>query len=629
MPQQRDIKGMWERTFQLDRATVNQDARTVELALSSEAPYERYYGMEVLGHGPGEVDMARITNAAALLMDHNSRDQIGVVESARLDPDRVLRCVVRFSRSARGEEIYQDVLDGIRTKVSVGYVTSDYTMTKGQNGGPDTYRFTGWLPCEASIVSIPADDTVGIGRGLDPDESRTTPPNPPAAPAATAKESSMTPEDIAAAQKAAEDLKNSIPGLLTGERREALQIQLIAEKLGLGKEAAEILASDKPLSEARMQIMALVAEKGAQPLPALHLDMSQKEAKQYSYARAIFASACRRESISFARCFEDEVSETIQKSLPPTYQSKGGMFVPMSLRAGLDTATATSGAELKYTEFGGEVIELLRNMAAVIVSGARVLPGLTSPISFPKQTGAGTAYWMGENGGADATESELATGVVTLAPKTLQATTKFSRQLLQQSVIAIEPMVRADLAATHALAIDRAALHGTGANNQPTGIYRTTSVNAKAMGGVPDFGKIQDMITAVATNNALMRSLGWLTTPGMAGKLAQTLKASAAGSDMIWTGKYDDGMLNGYKAIATNQVSALMNVLVDTGGTSHGMIFGNWDDLLIGLWGALELITDPYALAAQGMIKVTSFQMADIEVRHAPSFSVATGAAIA
>ena len=624
---QRAIQGQWERTVQLnfERSSINEDARTVELALSSETPYDRWYGTEILGHGPGEVDLSRLTNKAAFLMDHNARDQVGVIESARLDADRVLRCLVRFGRSARAQEVFQDVADGIRTKVSVGYMTSDYTMTKGENGAADTYRFTGWTPFEGSLVSIPADDTVGVGRAAEipAPENREQTATPPAAPAGTAMEANMATENDAAAQKAAEEK-------LRDERTQALQLQAIAEKLGLGKEARELLASEKPLEQVRSELQAIMAERGAQPIPGPGVDMNKKEVGQYSIARALLADLTRREGGKFERCFEDEISEQIQRNLPSGYKAKGGMFVPTQFRAGLDSATSTAGAELKYTEFGGELIELLRNFCAVSQLGARMLPGLTAPISFPKQTGGATASWVAENGGADASASALTLGTVTLSPKTIQGTTSFSRQLLMQSVLAVEPMVREDLAAAHALAIDKAAIHGTGANNQPTGIYRTASINTKAMGGVPSFGKLQDMITAVAVSNALMRNLGWMTTPGMAGLLAQTLVASAAGSKMIWDGGYQDGTgrLNGYQAYATNQVSALMNVLVDTGGTSHGIIFGNWNDLLIGMWGALELITDPYALKKQGMIEVTSFQMADVEVRHAGSFACATGATL-
>lgn len=672
----RAIKGEWTRDFLIERASINEEARTVEFALSSETPYERWYGIEILGHGPGEVNLERLNNKAAWLVGHDSSDHVGVIESARVDPDRVLRVVVRFGRSARASEIFQDIVDGIRTKVSVGYMTGDYEMTKGSQGSPDTYRFTNWMPYEGSTVSIPADDTVGQGRASEhgcrnaecddpecqnpecdgecsagakcksctdekaiaPGQTRELPPTPPAPPAGTVKESDMDPkQQIAAALAAGTITKAQADAMLRAlenpdgdgaERTETTQLMMLAAGLGLQKEAAEILGGATPLAEARVKLMGILSAKAAQPLPGPGIDMSAREAKTYSYARAILYSVLRREGVRVDRGFEDEVADTISKSLPANYQAKGGIFVPMQLRTGLDSATSTGGAELKYTEFGGELIELLRNQSAVIRMGARPMPGLTSPISFPRQSGAGTAYWLGENPGADVTESAMAFDNVTLTPKTLMSMTRFSRQLLQQSVVAVEPLVRQDLAAVHALAVDKAAIHGLGSANQPTGIYRTTGVGTKAMGGVPTYGKLQDMITTVAVANALMNNLGWITTPGMAGILAQTLASTTAGAKYIWDGPYDDGKLNGYRAFATNQVSALMSTLVDTGGAQHGIIFGDWSSLMLGMWGALELLTDPYTLAGQAMVKVTGFQMADIEIRHPASFAVSTGATL-
>jgi hypothetical protein len=97
---------------------------------------------------------------------------------------------------------------------------------------------------------------------------------------------------------------------------------------------------------------------------------------------------------------------------------------------------------------------------------------------------------------------------------------------------------------------------------------------------------------------------------------------------MIFDGRYDDGLMNGYRAVASSNVSAVMNGSAATGGAEQGLIFGNWSDLLIGTWGALELVTDPYSKKKQGLIEVTSFQLADIAVRHGASFAKATGATL-
>ncbi|RYG87165.1 MAG: hypothetical protein EON58_20975, partial [Alphaproteobacteria bacterium] len=152
---------------------VDTEARTVELAFSSETDtVERWFGIEILGHAPGECDLSRLQNAAPVLWDHDKGDQRGVVVSARIDPDGVGRALVRFSRSPGGDQLFQDIVDGIVTKVSVGYDLSDLRHVEVRDG-KDVYRATSWAPDEISLVSIPADDTVGVGRAREiPQEER-------------------------------------------------------------------------------------------------------------------------------------------------------------------------------------------------------------------------------------------------------------------------------------------------------------------------------------------------------------------------------------------------------------------------------------------------------------------------
>ena len=164
---------------------VNQDARTVELAFSSEAPVQRWYGTEILSHAPEAVVMTRLNDGAALLLDHDWEKQIGVVETVSIDADRRGRAVVRFGKSARAEEIFQDIADGIRRHVSVGYRIIDAERTEIKDG-EDTWTITKWEPFEISIVSVPADTSVGVGRSMDIDS--------PAAPgAASAPEAQQQP----------------------------------------------------------------------------------------------------------------------------------------------------------------------------------------------------------------------------------------------------------------------------------------------------------------------------------------------------------------------------------------------------------------------------------------------------
>lgn len=408
-------------------------------------------------------------------------------------------------------------------------------------------------------------------------------------------------------------------------RKEAEEIVNLAVQYGCADKAAEWILAGKTKDEVARLILDVSTARAA----TAQVVMTPKEAKSYFYADAIRAALSFREGKRLSN-FATEVSDEIAGKMPSSYTPRGGVFIPYRIQAtGLTSKDATAGAEFIYTQYGGELIELLRNMSVCVRLGARVLPGLTGPLSWPRQTAGSAAVWAAENAGSDTAESDATFDTVSLAAKTLLTTTAFSRQLMNMAVVDVEAVVRQDLAQALALAWDKAGIHGTGATNNPTGIYKATGPNAVAMGGVPTFGKLVDMITECAKDNALLSNLGFVTTPGMAGKMMQTLVASSAGSNMIWTGSIIEGLMNGHKAIASNQISAVMNASDVSGGTSHGLVFGSWDQLLIGLFGpGVEIIVDPYAKKKQALIEVTGFQMADIAIRHGEAFCKATGATI-
>lgn len=151
------------RSFDLSRSSINEDERTVDVVFSTETDQvERSWGVEILDHGAKSVRLKRLNNSAPLLLDHDPREQVGVIESARID-GKAGAATVRFSRSAKGEEIFQDVKDGIRSKISVGYRVHALVMEKRDKmTGKETYRVIDWEPFEISLVSIPADDGAGV-----------------------------------------------------------------------------------------------------------------------------------------------------------------------------------------------------------------------------------------------------------------------------------------------------------------------------------------------------------------------------------------------------------------------------------------------------------------------------------
>lgn len=601
-----------ERAFLVDRARIDVEARTVELAFSSETPVERWWGVEILDNTPGAVRLGRLTSGGPLLMDHDVRDHVGVIESVRIGEDRVGRAVVRFGKSARAAEVWQDVQDGIRRNVSVGYAIHAAQLVETRDG-LDTYRVTDWEPLEVSLVSVPADASVGVGRsaadrGESPivtlKESRMSDTATPAAPAAPSA------VDHGAIERAAAEKA----GRESGQRiADIIAIGEMFTKHGGEKRAAEALRSGKTVDQFRQEMLQHMA---SQPVPTADIGMTDKEARSFSFLRAINALANPGDrKAQEAAAFERECSEAVAGKMGRAAQ---GFFVPHDVqKRDLTVGTATAGGHTVATNLlASSFIELLRNKLSVTKMGAQFLSGLVGNIAIPRATGGATAYWVAESGAPN--ESQQAFDQVAMSPKTVGAFSDISRKLLLQSSIDVEGFVRNDLATVLGLAIDLAGVNGTGSSNQPRGILATSGIGDVAggtNGAAPTWANIVELETDVAVANADIGTLGYLTNAKVRGKLKTTSKVSGQ-NGFIW----EDGTLNGYNAGVSNQVPSNL-----TKGTANGIcsaiIFGNWADLIIGQWGTLDLMVDPYTGSTSGTVRVVALQDVDIAVRHAESFS--------
>jgi HK97 family phage major capsid protein/HK97 family phage prohead protease len=612
--------GNLTRQFLLTREAVNVEQRTVDLAFSSEIVVDRWWGKEILDHSPGSVRLGRMQNRAAVLDNHDRDNQVGVVEQARIDQDRRGRATVRFSRNAKADEVFQDVVDGIRAHVSVGYRVYKAVLESTDDSG-DTYRIMDWEPYEVSIVSVPADNSVGIGRAADFDIRSFLP-----------LESNMFENEeqhLAAEQRSAPTgapLNTAIieDAARAAERNRINTIQRTAEVYadkidGVADLARQFIDNGRSVAE----FNAAALEKMGRSTPAVQnapaVDFTEREHRDYSVLRA-----CRAllDNDWGSAGFEREVSNEIARKLG---RQASGFFMPTNLRmpdnmgqravnvAGTDNVGGfTVATELQ------SVIDLLRARMMTRALGARVLTGLQGDIAFPRITGGAALSWVGENPGSEVGESNLAFDQVVLTPKTAQASIPVSRQLLVQSSFDVEMMIRSDLATVGALGLDLAAINGSGSSNQPTGILNTSGIGAVAGGTnglAPTWAHIVDLETQVAIDNADLGSLAYLTNSKVRGKLKTTEKASST-AQFVW----ENGELNGYRAEASNQVPGNLTKGTATGVCS-AIIFGNWNDLIIGEWGAMEIIVDPYSLKKKGLVELTSIMMADVAVRHPESFA--------
>jgi HK97 family phage major capsid protein len=625
------------------------DSESMEIAISSEYPVKRWFGTEILDHSPDAIDLSRAKRGLSFLLDHDSRDVVGIIENIRVDEDKKLRGNVRFSANAPAQAVKRDIKDGIRRFVSVGYMVKEFVLEKSSDDG-NTYRATGWTPLEASSVGVPADPTVGHNR----------------------KEHRLFPVQIRSLNPASKPNPSEVAMPV-----EVKEIQTAAaEIVRLGKrhnidseEIAKMLAEGVTPAEASQRILATISERGGKPLAQPNaeqvdaaVELTDREQKEYNIARGIMAMVQNRElkegnSTKRVNCLELEISDAIEKRHKGG--GHGGMFVPWSIRhamdsdlekkypklfeasqrsaavrgemfgqrvgltGSLDTKTTAAGGALVFVE-PGEFIQFLYNRMWVKALGARTITGLRDNVAYPKQTGRATGSWVAENPGTDVTNTALTLAQIPSSPKTYQSSTAYSRQLLAQSVIDVDTLVREDLATDLALAVDSAAISGTG-TLQPLGILNTTGVQLYVMiddsgnGGHVTWKDVTMMTQKLEEVNADQLGAGaWLTTPGVKTVMKNTARLSNTIALPIWA---DDNTVDGYEARSTNQVPS--NGTKGTGTNLHTLIRGIFETMVVSMWGnGFELVVDPYLYKKQGMIELTTFMMCDVTLKYPSAFVV-------
>jgi HK97 family phage major capsid protein/HK97 family phage prohead protease len=591
--EERKLEGKYQRTEVTAFAEV--EDRSFEFPFSSEYPVARYFGNEVLSHEGDAADLARLNDGAPLLFNHNPDRVVGVVERAWIDGEKKRGYVkVRFSRNSFAKEVMADVKDGVLRGVSFGYA-----IDKMEERG-DNFVATRWSPYEVSVVSVPADPTIGIGRSLAIDSAATAASPTPQEPEVHME--NTTPDVEVIRSKAVE-----------AERSRIASITALGDKHGMTELARELIDGGRSLDEARAAFLEKIDTRSTKVEHRIEstseVGLNEKETRSYSFLRALnYLANPGDKQAAEAAAFEREVSDAAAKAYG---KPANGLMVPNEvLRRDLNVGTATAGGNLVATDLlAGSFIELLRNKLALANVGATVLNGLQGNIAIPKQTGAATAYWVGE--GSAPTESQETLGQVTMSPKTVGAFVDYSRRLLLQSSIDVEQMVRNDLARVIALEIDRAGIYGSGSSNQPLGLVNTVGINTKALTGYGTFAELIDMETEVAKDNADAGSLFYLMNAAARGALKSTAKsASAVAAGFV----YENNEVNGYPAVISNQLAF------------DDIIFGAFDQMIMGLWSGLDLTLDPYAGATSGTVRIIALQDVDFAVKQAGAFCYGTGA---
>jgi HK97 family phage major capsid protein/HK97 family phage prohead protease len=643
----RDLSEKFQRTELTEFRSVGK-GRTFEFPFSSEYPVERYFGKEVLKHDDKSIDFSRLNSGAApLLWNHDPDRHIGIVERAYIDKDKKRAYAkVRFSRNKFASEVLEDVKDGILRGISFGYQIKNMEEEDGAFVADD------WMVHEISVTPIPADPTVGIGRSLiSPDEevTETSQPNTisidnnspeeeirsaaqtasPSVPSMEEKSQETvvdTAPAVEAPEVAVETAERSVEVDTAAEVKRAVEeeqvrtstIYAVCRQHGADDLTEKFIKDNKSVSEVNGEILDLISKRSeSSNTPIRSTDMNPssnevgleaKEVQRFSFLRAITALANPTDrNAQEAASFEREVSEEAAKRYD---KPASGILVPNEVLQGytrdLNVGTATAGGNLVETELlAGSFIDILRNRMAVMQAGVTTLNGLSGNVSIPRQTSASTAYWVGE--GSDVTESQQAFDQVNLTPKTIGATTDYTRKLLLQTSISVETMVRNDIAKQIALALDTAAIYGSGSSNQPTGITNTTGIGTATVTGVGTFPELIAMETDVAVANADQGALKYIVNATARGGL-KSVKKDAGSGEFVFA----NNEINGYPVIVSNQL------------TNNDCLFGDFSQLIAAFWSGLDLTVDPYAMSKSGSIRIVALQDVDFGVKQPTAFCLGT-----
>jgi HK97 family phage major capsid protein len=595
-----------QRRATINNQAINQEARTVEVAFSDETPIEDWPGQFlILDHSEGAAQLERLNDGAPVLVNHTPSLHVGVVERAWIGTDRKGRALLRFGKGALANEVFEDVVSGIRRHISVGAnITGD--IIERTEGDKVYYVVTGWEASEISFASIPANHNLGIGRTKGPDEPPT-------------KRVKIMDNETPNSGPSKADIERARKEGATSQIDRVKQILEVGEEFECLDLAREAITTGQTMEEfSRKAVVAYHERKNAEleraanptngkPLTAI--GMTEQEAKRFSVTRALNAVFAKDWT---GAEFELECSQEIERVMG---REARGVFIPHEVQTRsyvqreMTTGGVATGAEMVGTRHSPEnFIEQLRNSVVSINAGARLLTGLTQNLAIPKKTSGATFAWIAES--AAATLTDLGTGSVTLSPKTVAGGVRATRRMMKQALPAIDDLIMQDLVEGAAEAIDLGILQGTGAANQPTGVFNTASVNTQAIvaAGNPTLAEAVGFETNVATDNALRGNLSYITTSAVVGNMK--LRALDAGSGRFLIDPVSGGGLLGYPVRQTNAI------------TANRIMFGNWAEVLVGMWGVLDLRPDPYTGADEDAMIIRAFQDIDVAVRHPESFCV-------
>ncbi len=314
------------------------------------------------------------------------------------------------------------------------------------------------------------------------------------------------------------------------------------------------------------------------------------------------------------RALTGAAAEYTRETEQRTGRKAQGAFIPLSALE-QRVSTTSGAAELVPTDHrADQYISPMRNAMLARRLGVRVLSGLSGNVTIPKHQTSTTSGWVAE--GSALSASDMAFDPVTLAPKHAGGMTELSRQLIMQSSPDIEQLVRDDLAAILALAIDSALIKG-GGSNEPTGVISTSGIQTSSLSTL-SWANILAMLQKLDLVNA--PAVNIVASTKSKAKLAGTLKASGIAGYILENGRIDN-----VPAYFSNQVPE------KTGSpNTNRVLAGDWSQVMLGIWSELDILVNPYSETAytKGNVLVRAMSTVDVAVRQPTAFVLADDLAL-
>jgi HK97 family phage major capsid protein len=587
------------------RAAEGDKPASLRMSISSEEPVLTYIrfndqylrAYEILDHQPGSINMKR-AKEGLVIRDRHHGDQV-----ARMTlelKEKKLSGVPRFGVGARSQEIAADAAAGIRRELSVGYQVDETSYRlEGNKDGIPVVRAMSWMPYEASFEPVPADVTVGVGRGAE--------------------------EDQIAADAAHNERKE---GTKEMKPEEMAAMFSRAAKYGIGAEKVQALIAD---GKGRAELDAMIVEKQEADATELRKEVvtlkerkpdatrqdvtnpgpvggdiktADKIVKRYS-----LVNVCRKlMGANVDVGFENEITQEARRGAHRS-QSEGAFTVPHAVLLG-KRATAllesTSTASVATNLMAGEFIDVLRPYSILPALGVRVMSGLVGNVSIPKMTAAGSGYWVAE--GVDITRLAPVLGSITLSPHTVGAACDVSYLMAMQSTPSAEQMVSDDIVRSIATKVE-AAVFATGGAGAPTPITSASGINNPTVtAGTPTYAQMLAFIGDILEDSAAAPGQKWAISAATWTKLAATFTDGTAKAQVLLD--YIAGKLLGYPYEVSENVG------------TNAAFFGAWNTVVLGTWGqGIELNVDTSTLSLAGGRRIVGLQLVDVAVRHGEALS--------